>query len=224
MDQDRINLVTIEGNIGVGKSTLMESLKSFDWADADISVVFIDEPVEEWLEYGLLQNLYDQNISAEAFQYAALSSVVAHTCKAIMEAPPGTKLFIAERSVASNMQVFAKASIRDAPQLRTFEYAYAHIVSSLPQNISYQHLLLQTYPEICMARIKQRARTSESAITLEYLRELHDLHSAWMHHSEAGPNAPKWHVVDAARDSQSVVVEALGIIMSIVAALVVNAM
>ena len=96
MEQDRINLITIEGNIGVGKSTLMAFLKSFAWAEADISVVFIDKPVEEWLEYGLLQNLYDQNISAEAFQYAALSSVVAHTCKAIMAAPSGTKLFIAE--------------------------------------------------------------------------------------------------------------------------------
>jgi len=179
-------LITIEGNIGVGKSTLMAFLKSFAWADADISVVFIDEPVEEWLEYGLLQNLYDQNISAEAFQYAALSSVVAHTCKAIMAAPSGTKLFIAERSVASNMQVFAKASLREVPQLRTFEYAYAHIVA--------------------------------------LLRELHDLHSAWMQQSEAGPAAPKWHVVDAARDSQSVVVEALGIIMGIVAALEVDAM
>jgi len=175
--------------VGAQKSPpqdILRRLKSFAWADADISVVFIDEPVEEWLEYGLLQNLYDQNISAEAFQYAALSSVVAHTCKAIMAAPSGTKLFIAERSVASNMQVFAKASIREVPQLRTFEYAYAHIVASL--------------------------------------RELHDLHSAWMQQSEAGPAAPKWHVVDAARDSQSVVVEALGIIMGIVAALEVDAM
>jgi len=130
-------LITIEGNIGVGKSTLMAFLKSF-------------------------------------------------ACKAIMAAPSGTKLFIAERSVASNMQVFAKASLREVPQLRTFEYAYAHIVASL--------------------------------------RELHDLHSAWMQQSEAGPAAPKWHVVDAARDSQSVVVEALGIIMGIVAALEVDAM
>lgn len=202
----------------------MAYLKSFHWEGADISVVFIDEPVEEWLEHGLLQNLYNQNISAEAFQYAALSSVVAHTCKAIMAAPPGTKLFIAERSVAANLQVFAKASLRDVQQLRTFEYAYDKMVSSLPQNISYQHLLLQTYPEICMARIKQRARTSESAITLEYLRELHDLHSAWIHHSEEGPSAPKWHVVDAARDRESVIVDAMGIIMGIIAALEVDAM
>ncbi len=53
----------------------MEHLKSVHWDGADISVVFVDEPVEEWLEHGLLQNLYDQNISAEALQYAALSSI-----------------------------------------------------------------------------------------------------------------------------------------------------
>ena len=41
MDQDRINLVTIEGNIGVGKSTLMESLKSFDWVVGQLRSEFL---------------------------------------------------------------------------------------------------------------------------------------------------------------------------------------
>ena len=66
-----------------------------------------------------------------------------------------------------------------------------------------------------MARTKQRARTSESAITLEYLRELHELQIEWIHKIEVGPAAPKWHVVDAAQDCESVLVDAMVIIMGI---------
>ena len=214
-----MHILTIEGNIGAGKSTIMAHLKSCRWHQEEISVVLIDEPVQEWLDQGLLQDLYDKNITAEAFQYAALSSIVSHTRKVMMSASPGTTLFIAERSVGSNLHVFAQASLREEPQRRAFKYAYDQMVSMLPTNMVFQHLMLNTDPEICLDRIKARARISESAITLEYLQQLHDLHNEWIDKDNAEPGAPKWHTIDASKDRESVLVDAMGTIKGIVAAL-----
>ena len=53
----RVVHISIEGGIGVGKSTVLNRLKQ---ALAKISgVVFVDEPVEEWLRHGFLQASYD---------------------------------------------------------------------------------------------------------------------------------------------------------------------
>ena len=38
-------LISIEGNIGSGKSTIIDFLKSLN----NDNIVFVDEPVDEWL-------------------------------------------------------------------------------------------------------------------------------------------------------------------------------
>jgi len=58
----------IEGNIGAGKSTLMKNLK-LCFPPGDPEVAFIDEPVQEWLDKGLLQQL-------NVFAQAAISDVL----------------------------------------------------------------------------------------------------------------------------------------------------
>ena len=88
----------------------MENLK-LCFPPGDPDVVFIEEPVQEWLDAGILQQLYEKKISAGSFQHAALSSLVAYARSAILAAPKGTKLFIAERSVGSNLNVFAQAAL-----------------------------------------------------------------------------------------------------------------
>ncbi len=39
-------LISIEGNIGSGKSTIIDFLKSLN----NENIVFVDEPVDEWLK------------------------------------------------------------------------------------------------------------------------------------------------------------------------------
>ena len=49
-------VLSIEGNIGIGKSTLLGLLRERYAQDA--SVVFVDEPVDLWEKSGLLQAMY----------------------------------------------------------------------------------------------------------------------------------------------------------------------
>ena len=50
--EDNVLLVLIEGNVGVGKSTLLAELRAEHGNDS--SIAFVDEPVELWEQHGLL--------------------------------------------------------------------------------------------------------------------------------------------------------------------------
>ena len=211
---NQITFLTIEGNIGAGKSTLMKNLK-LCFPPGDPDVVFIDEPVQEWMDEGLLQNLYEKKISSGSFQHAALNSIVAYARSAILAAPKGTKLFIAERSVGSNLNVFAQAAISDELERRAFEYSAAKMVATLPVNLVYKHVILQAYPETCMERVRERDRVSESAITVPYLQQLHDLHNDWIAKDATEEEAPEWFFIDAAQETPAVFADAMMHIMGI---------
>ena len=66
----------------------------------DPSVVFVDEPVELWEEYGLLQAMYSGAISRTAFQLMVLNTRCAWMAKAI--AQPGVRVVVCERSIWSD--------------------------------------------------------------------------------------------------------------------------
>ena len=214
INANQITFLTIEGNIGAGKSTLMKNLKMC-FPPGDPDVVFIEEPVQEWLDAGILQQLYEKKISAGSFQHAALSSLVAYARSAILAAPKGTKLFIAERSVGSNLNVFAQAAISDFLERRVFEYSAAKMVGTLPVNLVYKHVILQTYPETCMERVRKRDRASESAITMPYLQQIHDLHNDWIAKDATDEEAPEWLFIDAAEETPRVFSEAMVHVMGL---------
>jgi deoxyadenosine/deoxycytidine kinase len=49
---------------------------------------------------------------------------------------------------------------------------------------------LQTHPEKALERIKNRARNEESQISLEYLKQIHDLHENWLSNHKFSLPAP----------------------------------
>ena len=215
-DSDKILFLTMEGNIGVGKSTLMSHLKQIF---ASHPVIFIDEPVKEWEDAGLLQAMYDRNLAPAFFQYAALGSIVSHTLAAINSAPPGTKLFIAERSMHSNLLVFGKASLSERIEKRALEYVWNHLMTVLPSNIVYQRILLKAFPGTCLSRIRHRARASESSIHIAYLEKLHDLHGIWMAEESVLDPVPSgvWRIVDAEQDQAALLAQTAALVMDLLA-------
>lgn len=192
----------------------MENLK-LCFPPGDPEVAFIDEPVQEWLDKGLLQQLYEKKISAGSFQHAALSSIVEYARSAILKAPTSTKLFIAERSVGSNLNVFAQAAISDVLERRAFEYSAAKMVGTLPANLVYKHVILQTYPATCMERVQKRGHASESAITMAYLQQIHELHNDWIAADATDEDAPEWLFIDAAEETPGVFSEAMVHVMGL---------
>ena len=110
-------IVSIDGNIGSGKTTgkakLREYIMSFRKKKEDNSIVFVDEPVDDWAniksESGrpMLQLFYeDTKKHAFAFQMMAFISRLSKLKDAIEKNP--NSIIITERSLYTDKMVFAQ--------------------------------------------------------------------------------------------------------------------
>lgn len=177
-------IVSIEGNIGSGKSRFLNILK--DTFKNDSSVVFIDEPVSDWNtiqdENGvaMIEKFYgNQPKYSFAFQMMAYISRLANM-KTAIEQNPGC-VFITERCLYTDRYVFAKM-LYDQKSMEQVEYQiylkwFDHFVDTYKvTNIVY----IKTSPEVCDYRIKKRSRTGEDSIPLEYLIDCDKYHENMM--------------------------------------------
>ena len=175
-------LLSIEGNIGSGKSTLVTKLKENYKNNKDIC--FLDEPVSEWEKIqdsqgkSMLEKYYgNQEKYAFAFQMMAYISRLAPLRKALKE---NYKVIITERSVYTDKMVFAKM-LYDDKKIEDVEYQiYNNWFNEFLNDIPIPHIVyVQTNPEIAKARVDKRARKGET-IPLEYLTNCHNYHENWL--------------------------------------------
>lgn len=166
----------IEGNIGVGKTTLIKALKELnpDWS-------IILEPVDEWVSSGLFDKDLTGLTSDElATHYYNLQRMILDSMMKLKFDDLKT-VTIVERSVYSSVYIFAKflrneskMKIEDWAKLRDSAEAYLKTLDAVP---NYDIYFVSAY-EKCMDNIKKRARKGEEGITLDYLRTLDFLHNA----------------------------------------------
>jgi len=198
-------VVSIEGGIGCGKSTVMRRLKEV-FSDTP-RVAFVDEPVDEWEAHGFLQRMYDEPASRPAFQFMALQSLASELLVALRSDPPPV-LVVIERSPHGNLHTFAKANLKGA-DLKMFEYAWQKALKSLPVDVDMRYIHLETTVETLVARMRKRARGAESKVPVEYLTTLNDLHDRWL------KNENHCHKIDANRCADAVFADVCGVIGSL---------
>ena len=87
-------IIAIEGNIGIGKSTLLANLRKHFALDESVAIV--DEPVALWEKHGLLEAMYTDTLSRCAFQLMALTTRYTALLEALASK---AKIIITERSV-----------------------------------------------------------------------------------------------------------------------------
>ena len=180
-------IIYLEGNIGSGKSTLIQFLQEYileKKIDADV----ILEPVEEWQktqdsnETNILQHYYqDQKKFGFAFQINALLSRVKKVEDQIKKSKHSVHFI--ERSIFTDKNVFLEANYQTG-NITEIEYVIYHqwfnwILSNFkhqPAGIVY----LNTSADICYQRINQRNRSGEEGIPIEYLSMLEKYHHAWL--------------------------------------------
>ena len=180
------HIISIEGNIGAGKSTLYENLRKI-YKD-DPRIVFVDEPVDEWNtivdESGatILQRYYEnQSKYAFSFQIMALGTRLSLMKRALAT---DCSIIIMERSVITDANIFAKM-LFDEGKINLIEYKiymkwfmeYTHNLP--PINIIY----LKTDPSVVYSRVINRGRVGEN-IPLDYLAKCHEYHEKWLNSSE----------------------------------------
>jgi len=181
-------LISIEGNIGSGKSTLLRELRSRNptWH-------FIDEPVDSWMSLkddngtNILEYFYqDKHRWAYTFQNTALLTRILNIRDSIQAwkdaGRPGKPIFITERCLQTDANVFAKLmySDKDMTQLEWNLYNkwYSAFSNQVVEPSGY--IYVDTAASVCSDRIGMRGRNGEEGIPMEYLEKLHVRHDEWM--------------------------------------------
>ncbi len=173
--------IAISGNIGSGKSTILNLLRE---RLNKKKYTFIDEPVETWKSIkdkngiNALQHYYnDPQKNGFNLQMLALITRIEKMKQANEEEG---KIFIGERCLHEDKEVFAKLSTDDGfisgIEYQTYKHYFKAFKIKEPTKIFYINLK----PKDCLERIKERGREEEADITLDYLKKLHLYYAEWV--------------------------------------------
>ena len=209
MDAKRTGIVTIEGTIGAGKSTLKTRIEQNLFAaralgdEPDhVQIIFVDEPVAIWDTFvdgdgvSILKRFYESPSRwAFSFQMMAYISRLAALKKAREDHPHA--LIVAERSLDADRHVFAKM-LRDSGDISTIEFSiYTHWFDHFAAEFKPDLLLyLRTPVEEAQRRVKVRARDGEAPIDVGYLQRLEEYTDAWAAHNIAMDSCVVLHAFD----------------------------
>lgn len=217
--------ITIEGNIGAGKSTLIAALDR-QLASAGPIRAVLPEPVGDWTApvlpdgRSMLQAFYDGDPYRHglAFQMYVLLSR-ARQALAVGKGDHGSVsgIVVAERCVASGVEVFGRA-MREAGHMDDMQWtvlqAWAEQLAHLgmappPSAVVY----LRCTPEVCLERIRQRGRPQEAGLDIAVVRGLHAAHEAWVDGLRASGTPVL--VLDASAGADSVESAAAAVAMAV---------
>ena len=169
-------IISIEGGIGVGKSTQIQKLQEL-FKDNE-RIVILPEPVDEWVDKGFLQGMYDGSVTMGEFQHMVLMSLAGDLLKALAR-KPAPAIIITERSPWGNHHVFARANLTGTA-LDLYQHTWERVLGGLPSQLDVKYVYLRADPETIEERMKTRGREAEAKVPREYLETLHRLHDEWM--------------------------------------------
>jgi deoxyadenosine/deoxycytidine kinase len=182
-------IVSIDGNIGSGKSKTLEEYKKYiESRGGDAStkkIVFIQEPVNDWMTIkdaagtNILENLYkDTKKYAFRFQMMAYISRLALLRRAVRDS--GADVIITERSVNTDRNVFAKM-LYDVGDIEHDEYViYNNWFNEFTTDVPVDGVVyVRASPDTCIDRIAIRARPGET-IQRDYIERCHQYHEDWI--------------------------------------------
>lgn len=177
-------IFTIEGNIGSGKSTIIEKLKNK--LNNFNEFIFLPEPVDEWNKIKdnsgvtILEKFYnDKKRYSFSFQMMAYITRLIQLRKAIDSAPDNA-IIITERCLLTDRYIFAQM-LYDTGFIEEIDFRI--YLSWFDEFNTFYYggvIYIQVSPDICLERIKKRNRKGEESIPLEYLQSCHDYHEKWL--------------------------------------------
>jgi len=180
-------LVSIEGNIGAGKSTLIEKLKKKHKNNKRI--LFLQEPVGLWESFiekntskNILQKFYENPTKyAFAFQMMAFHTRQKLIQEAIINADYNVETIVMERSLDADHRIFANM-LHEQGYMEDLEYQiYCYASQAGLKRFGVSGIIwLQVEPEECYRRIQDRNRKGESDISMDYLRKCEEFHKEWL--------------------------------------------
>ena len=177
--------ITVEGNIGCGKSSLLSQLEKYTF---NVPHVVVYEDIKAWTDYtdsdgdNILEKYYN---NPKGYSYCFQSLVLVRRIETIvnvLKASP-TAVIFTERNHLSDLHIFAKM-LYEQHKLTEMEWlTYQELFKCLTRMLDVSVDLvvyLQTDVDTCVKRIGQRNRSGEDKIDVEYLTKLHQNHEEWL--------------------------------------------
>ena len=181
----------IEGDIGVGKTELINKLKEKGY------IVEL-EPVKHLQDNGLLEAFYK-----DPKKYGYIMQNTMFILKMNIINNIKSDIVFIERSPFCDKKCFASLlhddGLIDDIEWLTYNLWYNKLIKQMDE-IDYAFIYLKTNPQICKERIEHRGRKGEESISLEYLEKLSKKHDEWLN------NMPqdKVLVLDASLDIEHI--------------------
>lgn len=178
-------IISIEGNIGAGKSTIIEKLKeTFKYDD---TIIFLKEPIDVWETMvdnnyeNILQKFYNEPSKyAFSFQVLAFISRITLLRNTIKE-NPNCNIIICERSLDADRYVFAKMlnheGLIEDINYNIYMCFYKEYIHDFEIG---GYIYINADPDICYDRICKRNRLGEDKVSLEYLIKCQHFYNDWL--------------------------------------------
>jgi deoxyadenosine/deoxycytidine kinase len=179
-------VVFVEGIISAGKSTLIHKCLVPDLRAMGWSVAIIKEPVDRWVETGLLQLFYNETERwAYTFQTKAFYDRIIEAKNVFEQVQNTCDIILMERSPLSD-RIFMK-TLSEEGKLTPLENVlykewcdmWQTLLPFTPSLVVY----LKTDLKTSMNRLKQRSRDGEGGVTEEYQARLTTHHDEVFDHS-----------------------------------------
>ncbi|AWP14498.1 putative thymidine kinase 2 mitochondrial [Scophthalmus maximus] len=197
--EEKKPVICVEGNIASGKTTCLEYFSKTS------NIEILTEPISKWRNvrghnplalmyqdperWGITLQTYIQLTMLDRH----LSPVTSHPVKMM------------ERSIFSAKYIFVENLFRSGKMPEVDHAVLSEWFDWITTNISIPVDLivyLQTSPQTCHERLKQRCREEEKVIPLEYLESIHQLHEDWLIKGTSSPLPAPVLVIPADHDLQ----------------------
>lgn len=180
-------IISIEGNIGSGKSKFIQLFKQYLYEKTSFSdkFVFLSEPVDEWIN---TKNENDENIlevfykDRKRWSYTFQMNAFITKSKLLMNCDKN-KIIVSERSVLTDKHIFAKSCFEDSSMDKMEEQLYNKWFEWLTDNLNISPDLivyLQASPKVSYERMLKRGRKEEENVSFEYIQKISDYHNEWL--------------------------------------------
>jgi len=180
-------IISIEGNIGVGKSSFIDILKT------TINCEIVPEPVNLWInlkdsnDKNILQTFYN-DISRWGYTFQNVACItrmmtIEDTIRKVLETSDKKYIFL-DRSLGTDKNIF-ELMLYESGKISELEHKLYNLWINFYKNYVRKDYInkiiyLQSSPSVCLERIKIRNREEEKNIDIEYLDNLHKYHELWL--------------------------------------------
>lgn len=196
-DQDNIpRFITVEGPIGVGKTTLTKRL-----AETFNCETLLENSANNPFLERFYQNRKQAALQTQLFFLFERARQIQMLRQADMFQPVRVSDFLMEKD-----RLFAQINL-DADEMKLYDNIYEHLAINAP--VPDLVIYLQAPPDVLMERILQRGVKAEQSIDKEYVQQLSTAYTEFFHYYDQSPllivNATEFDLVNDADEYEQLV-------------------